>query len=58
MQAVLLSEIKRWMETLRQTVITTQPVCAVDYGQLQLPLQCEPYEQSEQVFNDSPMQSK
>ncbi|XP_040198647.1 WD repeat-containing protein 72 isoform X1 [Rana temporaria] len=57
MQAVLLSEIKRWMETLRQTVITTQPVCAVDYGQLQLPLQCEPYEQSEQVFNDSPMQA-
>ncbi|KAM5170920.1 WD repeat-containing protein 72 isoform 2-T2 [Mantella aurantiaca] len=57
MQAVLLGEIRRWMETLRQTVITTQPISTVDYGQSQLPLQCELYDNSDQVFNNTPMQT-
>lgn len=57
MQAVLLAEVRRWMEPLRETVITVQPVCTVD-GQSSLPLQCELYDDTEQLFNDSLIQSK
>ncbi|XP_068131576.1 WD repeat-containing protein 72 isoform X2 [Hyperolius riggenbachi] len=56
MQAVLLAEIKRWMEPLRQTVITTQPACVVDNGYPKTPLKGE-NDYSEHMLNTTPTQN-
>ncbi|KAG9487913.1 hypothetical protein GDO78_007616 [Eleutherodactylus coqui] len=50
MQAVLLAEVRKWMDALRQTVITSQPVSVVDNTCPQPQLNMEPSYNIEQLF--------
>ncbi|XP_075064124.1 WD repeat-containing protein 72 isoform X2 [Mixophyes fleayi] len=56
-QAVLLAEIRIWMETSRKRIITTQPVSVMDNGCPQPPLKMEHFDNFEQLFEDSFVQT-
>ncbi|XP_069622069.1 WD repeat-containing protein 72 [Ranitomeya imitator] len=56
MQAVLLSEVRKWMDTLRQTVITTQPVSVVDSSSPQHIISMEQSYNFEQLFEETSLQ--
>ncbi|XP_044133012.1 WD repeat-containing protein 72 [Bufo gargarizans] len=56
MQAVLLVELRKWMDALRQTIITTQPVSVVDYCSPQKPSNMEQSYNFEQLFQETSLQ--
>ncbi|XP_056428319.1 WD repeat-containing protein 72 isoform X2 [Hyla sarda] len=57
MQAVLLAEIRKWMDAFRQSVVTTQPVSVVDSSCPQHPLNMEPSYNFEQLFQETSLQT-
>ncbi|XP_075711329.1 WD repeat-containing protein 72 isoform X2 [Rhinoderma darwinii] len=57
MQAVLLAEVRKWMDALRQTVISTQPVSVVDNSCPQQSLNMEQSYNFEQLFEETSSQT-
>ncbi|XP_063782180.1 WD repeat-containing protein 72 isoform X2 [Pseudophryne corroboree] len=56
-QAVLLAELRRWMESSRKSIITAQPVSTMDNGCTQLPSKMEHSYNIEQLFEETSLQS-
>ncbi|XP_072004293.1 WD repeat-containing protein 72 isoform X3 [Engystomops pustulosus] len=58
MQAVLLAEVRKWMDAMRQNVVVTQPLSVVDNRCLPQPSNMEQSSNFEQLFQETSPQSK